>query len=414
MRLALLALTTVVVSLKAAPAAACSPPPTGLWTSDPPANGVLVVHTACGGGGVGPCFVDSLPDTLTVTDMTTLDTVPGVIVREVGDVAASNTFAWKPATPFVEGRSYELDWNPVVDPWVFVDREFVAQPALGATLDDVPLGVGLDLLVESTEDLQCEGRWIDSCGFNGQIVRVQERTLARLTVFADVPFVTTDQYGLRGALWAEGQAEPALGEESWPLTTVQGSFEQAASAYCYRVELRRLVDDSTDVRTDCVEHGELGEVTTLTRSDAQLASDLVQCKEPPAGFEAQWCTAMRDVCATPEGAAVESFECTSVEPTCEGFDEPGDPDASVSDASGVEPVAPDGGDAGDGETLHDDAGRVGVDFVNPKPDDSDGSGRSWGCSVGGARDTGGGSLGAFLALLSSACLSVRSRRPRRA
>jgi len=163
----------------------------------------------------------------------------------------------------------------------------------------------------------------------------------------------------RFAFWAEGEPEPALGEGTWPFQAGGLEFDESENTYCYRVELTSLIDDSTEERSDCVEHDQLGGTDGWGTGDIMLASQLTQCKAPPAGLEAEWCAGMRVRCREPNPL----FGCDTVEATCEGVDALGLPDAGTADPE-VPTTGGDGDGDGDGDgrtdLLDDDAAQDGA------------------------------------------------------
>lgn len=237
----------------------------------PPANGVLIVDVSC---TAPECNADPLMTfPLPVIDLETGELVPGRIVHRRAGV-----IAFKPDTPFVAGRSYALDWQPAVErtgsALTFTAVQEVPSSASNAVFD-VALEARSEIVSEPCVPLQS----LESlCGRPSYAIGTQRYLLLQAT---DVSLPPSGQTVVSFAAWTDG-AEPPDQREYWPWPApLDGPFEafsSAADAYCYRLEITSLIDDSFAVQEDCIAHGDLGELgTTLLSPREQESNRFVMC-----------------------------------------------------------------------------------------------------------------------------------------
>ena len=302
---------------------ACTYPGPIFRVHDAPTNGIVVLEMTCQRAVEGDCY--AVGDTLPVLDTETGEAVPGkivVVTRERGYAAG-----WKPVEPLVEGHTYRIDLDPDV---ADARTTFMARAPIDLVGADVLWGASLESSWEVVDTLSCR-TYLDSCGGNEKNIHLRTRNEPTVELAVKTrPWLERNgnssgfgspdaQFTVRTAFWPDGEAEPALGEPSWQLTQHhERSFEAAASAYCYRVELTSLLDDSVAVQQGCVPHGDLGPVEETLMPRDELDAELRDCIEPPAGAVPFWCEAMA---ACPNGS-VEA--CEVFARTCTGDPTPTD------------------------------------------------------------------------------------------
>jgi hypothetical protein len=368
------ALAGAYLGARPATAAACSVPPDKIVVSDTPANGLVMVGADC--YTKSPCFEGELPDVLEVVDFETREPVSGSIERVEGDLETDAKIAWRPDQRLTAGRDYEVLWQPQeTASWgAEVDYVFRALPASDWAAQDVVVLSRLELASQDTELIQCEALPSLLCGIESSIypIGIERRTYPTLSVEVDwerVPENSEGQFVLSAAFWAEGDEEPQLQELSWkhPRLPTNHFFDDTADAYCFRVQVTSLVDDSVAMHEGCEEHGDLGEPATTAVPDEHIRAHLAQCKDAPTGYEQAWCEVRRVSCDQPGQAP----DCDAVAAACEDIDE------AVPDAG------PPPDDDDDDVTPDDD------DDVTPDDDDEDAPKNEAddGCSVGGARSS---------------------------
>jgi len=360
-------LTTLALALFAygawpASAEACSAPMPSIMVHDAPANGVVVLEFWC---TIAPCALADLPDVLPVVDVLSGDTVPGEVLRKKGG-GSMLRMLWLPDEPLVAGRSYEITWRPPAH-FPFpqaMDYVFEALPEVDYDVTAPVVESQLDVQADATTVLSCESTYIDSCGTKTQTIPLDRRTRPVLSVYFDAGLDTfiANAFELRGAFWSGDEAPPVLGPAQGAGEGLGQTFDAAAEQYCYRVELRSLIDDSTAVHEACVPHGDLGAIETIDTTSEELARTLQNCLEPPSGYEAEWCSGTRERCAmaaangwAAQGCADFERRCAEIEPQpqpeppAKPGPDPGGPDRIPS----PQPAGTGGGAAGSGGATPD-------------------------------------------------------------
>jgi hypothetical protein len=354
-------------------AEACSVAPDSITIRDTPANGVVVVDVGC---SFGNCFEGELPDELPVMDKTTGEMVNGSIVLTNGSIDGVARITWKPESPLVEGHTYELLWQPAASQaFAEVDYEFSALAAASWTADDIVVTASTWLSEGASKWVTCETANTFDCGPNeaetytvhnpldaAQLVGLQ----AAIDAVAS-PAGSEGQYVVTAALWAEGEEQPEQVDvpgELYSSISVSEAFDTAFNAYCYRVEVTSLIDDTLAVTEDCLPHT-FGELTVTPLSDAQIATQLGWCAAPPddEGYDDLWCTGRRARCAEAMMAGWEEPGCKTIEEQCsdvldpmDPFDpnDPNDPNDPKGPNDPMDPSDPHGGDDhGDGDGEED-------------------------------------------------------------
>lgn len=335
-------LGAVYVAARPAPAAACTLQPDSVVVSDAPADGVVIVTTHCF-AQTRACFEGGLPDELEVVDRITREPVPGAVVRVEGSLAADGKIAWRPDAPLTPRRQYEVTWQPTAPSFALLDYVFDVLPEASWDASDIVMTSRLEMLTEEQEHVSCTLNGPSTCGSGSQAatfhIATKLRTYPALAIEVDAtrsPQSSAEQLVLSAAFWVEGEDEPALQELPW-LNGVDAwhEFAEAAESYCYRVQVKSLIDDSLAMHEGCEEHGDLGQVGTRVLSENDNGYKFAACAEAPEGFEDVWCRARAEVCETAEPCEMPA--------ECEGDE--GDPNAG--DDAGMATPFPNGqGDKG--------------------------------------------------------------------
>jgi hypothetical protein len=341
-------------------ATACSAPEGSALARDVPANGVVLLEIHCNNGS-SSCYGESLPAELPVIDLTTSEPVAGTIVHQEG-TSGSILIAFKPDQPLVEGRSYEVMWQPPVPPTFDVDYVLEALAPTALTAEDVAVDIALSMVADPLyESVRCISQEkLGSCSSYDQISLTTKLfpTLSAALDMSTVPAGSEGQLAVTMAFWAEGEVETAQREvpayRHQPIAGAQ-RFDAKHHAYCYRVEVTSLIDESFAIHEDCLEHGTMGELVELPTSDGVLTRRLGTCDDPPEGFLPQWCIGKREHCADVDNTLAS---CRDVAETC----------ADVSMTPEEPPVEPD-----DDEDPVDDDEEPVDDKEEPivDPDDGD-------------------------------------------
>jgi len=404
-------------------ARACSAPQGWVGVRDVPANGVVLLEIRCE-GGPSSCYGESLPSELPVIDLTTSEPVAGTIVHQaVGSSSSSVLIAFKPDQPLIEGRSYEVMWQPAVPPTFEVDYVLEALAPTPLTAEDVAVNFDLSMVADPLyESVGCTSEEkLGSCSLTHQVTLTTKLfpTVSAALAMNAVPAGSEGQVVVTMAFWAEGEAEPAQTEVPAYLhhTIANGRrFDAKHSAYCYRVEVTSLIDDSFARYEDCLEHGTMSELVELPTSESVLIRQLGTCDDPPEGLLREWCIGKGERC---EELGDVLASCGDVTETC--ADVPMDPDEQPPTQQEPDGGAPDDGvedpivDAGDRDETPDapepdDPGEQG-DEQGDEPEVTPGGPTSSGgsCAVRDGRSN-GAAIGAWIALTALAFAMRRVRK----
>lgn len=184
-----------------------------------------------------------------------------------------------------------------------------------------------------TGEPQCCPAPVDSCGntpcFRTQIER---RTTVSLRWDEDLS-IEAFQYVFRLGRDAIDPATPW----SWNAPGVQFELDPAEDSACYVLELKRLVDDSVQTFSRCIEQpaGFTPGLHMTPKKDVKAL--LEECDEPPDGHEEIWCEARLPPCESrPDDAWCADLHARCAMPGSGG-------------AAGASNIAGDGGTSGGGD-----------------------------------------------------------------
>ena len=358
--LAVLALVLFAHGARPVPAQACSWPAPTIWVDDAYANGVVVLTIEC---MALPCITEEVPDVLPVQDRETGLQVPGEVLRVVEPNGATTKVVWLPDEPLVVGREYEVMWRPAPRAQLW-QHEFEFEKYTFAALPEADFDVTLPQFTteqyttwRTTSEFFCESFIDNSCGDYTQWVQLEHQVLPAIRARIDEVVSSAgiaNAFELRTAFWSDDEVPPAFGEPVWGGEHhVEHIFDAEAERYCYRLELRSLLDDSTAVHEDCRDNTDLqGKVGTFVVTSAEIERSLSNCVEPPAGYETEWCSGTRARCADEAAHGYTGEGCDDVESRCSEF-ELSEPPAQGPDETEGDPGEPPPA-AGDGEDETDD------------------------------------------------------------
>jgi hypothetical protein len=208
-----------------AAAKACPVQMNQAFVEDVPANGTVLIDIQCDGAS---CLEGELPADLGVVDLTAGGDVAGTITSVSIDLDDGDMrIAWRPQAPLVAGHVYELGWQPKLrEPMRDFEPSFEALPSAQWKVEAIELNSALRV--------QSAGK--------------------RVTLEVEVDAIGSpelyDQYAMRAAFWSSVEEPPVL--SSVHERSAFREFEARTAAYCYRVELRSLIDDATQTHEACM------------------------------------------------------------------------------------------------------------------------------------------------------------------
>jgi MYXO-CTERM domain-containing protein len=322
-------LAAIELFARAAPARACSPEEDlHAFARATPANGAVLIEVGCASVR---CDVDPLVnDVVEMVDRDTGAAVPGTVIDSYW--GSQLWIAFRPDEPLSPGHMYLVNWQPAAG-YTGPQLELQALPEIEVSVDEL----SIDASLEARED---DRVWHWPCReSNGgecsvPAVYFGTKRYASLEASLDatmVPESGVSQLVVFYAAWQEGRepAPPMRRLVSWAEPMSLERFDNAADAYCYRIEVRSLIDDSLAIHEGCLEH-ELGELTLSTFSQDELRSGVAGC----GGIEA-WCTRWLPDCTDSYGIP---GRCAALASACEGIQpvaapEPTGGDAGIDDAA---------------------------------------------------------------------------------
>lgn len=277
----------LAVSVPYGEAAACDESPTGQEfrvSTEVPVNGVLVVGLYC-----RDCPADTGVK-LHVLDGAHNEVEGDIIESRVTD--GSGWIAWRPASPLDVGEEYIVDVDGA--DYVFDMRarfEVTAETTVEPSGDVV---MSIDGYVTRTgEELCCLDSALNSCG---EPFCFLDASSAEVWVSIQAEVSESDPAASSQFMWRDRlyNADQDVTSDWRPTSYLGGSFAPS-DEYCYEIQAWHVASATvTTIASGCYEAGDVTLPDVEFDREAERKLHLRRCIKPPAGYEGEWCLALRE------------------------------------------------------------------------------------------------------------------------